>query len=302
MDPTQDIQKIQGMYGQMAGMGRPQGQIDPNANLPQHMPSSMQAPPNFPSPNPEVSGSSDNGHKKALLQKLMTNLLSKPGRSMHEIINGVKAAIGAYKNYSKEWDNLGGAVAGAAVGAAVPGAAMGARGIQNILQQVKQKKTPDGSGGPGDRPMGNPNGMPTQAQGTPALGQRPSMPTQAQGVPQRPEMPSMPAQAQVTPPSPQPVRPPQMPSAMPSQAQGVRPTALPSQAQGNPSLPPQSFGNPQPTSMPPAPPVVPQQMGNVPPGMPPMGAMPPIPEIAGQPQTSTFNRPAPVNHLGIFGY
>ena len=276
------------------------GLINPDAGLPQHMPPTMQAEPSFPSPAPSVRGSAADGHKRELLQKLMTNLLSKPGRSMHEIINGVKSAIGAYKNYAKEWDSIGGAVAGAAAGAAFPaaaGAAMGARGIQGILQQVKQKK--DGAGGPGDRPspMGNPNGMPSQAQGTPALGNpvRPPMPAQAQAAPVQPSMP------------------PQAP-AMPA-----RPTSLPSQAQGTPTMPSQAFGNPQPsTGVPPTPqpqrppqmpsamptqaPMVPQRMEQVPQGLPPMGAMPPIPEIAGQPQTSTFNRPAPVSSLGIFGY
>ena len=295
------------------------GLINPDAGLPQHMPPTMQAEPSFPSPAPSMRGSAADGHKRELLQKLMTNLLSKPGRSMHEIINGVKSAIGAYKNYAKEWDSIGGAVAGAAAGAAFPaaaGAAMGARGIQGILQQVKQKK--DGAGGPGDRPspMGNPNGMPSQAQGTPALGNpvRPPMPAQAQVAPVQP---SMPAQAQSAPV--QPSIPPQAPVA-PS-----RPTALPTQAQGSPSLPTQAFGNPQvPSNVPPTPqpqrppqmpsamptqaqgsPVLPTQaFGNpqAPANLPPIGSIPQMPEIAGQPQTSTFNRPAPVNSLGIFGY
>jgi len=49
---------------------------------------------------------SDDGKKKQILQKLIQNLLDKPGRSFHEMMNGIKSAIGAYKNYSKEWDNL----------------------------------------------------------------------------------------------------------------------------------------------------------------------------------------------------
>jgi len=47
-----------------------------------------------------------NNQKKRLLEKLTDNLLGKPTRSMHEVINGVKESIAAYKNYSKEWDNL----------------------------------------------------------------------------------------------------------------------------------------------------------------------------------------------------
>ena len=142
-----------------------------------------------------------NGHKKALLQKLMDNLLSKPGRSMHEIINGVKSAIGAYKNYSKEWDNLQG------LGGTNQSVSGGGGNIQNILKEVQAKKaSQDGGGGPGMQPM------PQQA--------------------------------------PQAVAP-----------QTVNPPAN---------------------------------------GIPPMGQMPNL--IAGQPQTSTFNRPAPVNQLGVWGH
>lgn len=265
-------------------------------------------------------GHPDHGHKKLLLQKLMSNLLSKPGRSMHEMVNGVKSAISAYKNYSKEWDTLSGigqAVGGAAMGAAMPaaGAAMGATGIRKILQDIQAKKGTDGSGGPGMPPKGNPNGMPSQAQGNPALGNptRPSMPSQAQGTPAlgNPTRPEMPSQAQGNPTRPE------MPS-MPSQAQGnpamgVRPEmpSVPPQAQAvppspQPTRPPQMPSPVPPSSMPPAPTMVPSQMGNVPAtGIPPVSSMPNLPNIdsliAGQPQTSNFNRPAPVNNLGIFG-
>jgi hypothetical protein len=51
------------------------------------------------------------------------------------------------------------------------------------------------------------------------------------------------------------------------------------------------------------PPQAQQQMGNVPAmPTPPVAQMPPLPLIAGQPQTSSFNRPAPVNSLGIWGH
>lgn len=91
---------------------------------------------------PQNSG--DQGHKKALLQKLMSNLLNKPGRSMHEIINGIKEAIGAYKNYAREWDALNGVSdavklgSGVGAGMAVGGAAK--NGVQAILDQIKQQK------------------------------------------------------------------------------------------------------------------------------------------------------------------
>jgi len=151
---------------------------------------------------PMNTGSKSDGHKKALLQKLMTNLLSKPGRSMHEVINGVKEAMGAYKNYAKEWDNLGGGVSEPVSSSGNEG------GIQKILREVQEKKSSkDGSGGPGMTRM--------------------------------------------------------------------------------------------PSSLPPAPSMVPQQMGNVPQ---PNNVMSPIPPIAGQPQQSSFNRPAPVSSLGIYGF
>ena len=191
----------------------------------------MSRPPSSPGPN---------GHKKALLQKLMDNLLTKPGRSMHEIINGVKSAIGAYKNYAKEWDNLNGM--GTAVGGAAGGSSGGSSGgIQSILKDVQVRKAKDGGGGPGNFPTGNPNGMPTQARGIPALG----------NPQQRPTMMPLP------------------PSVMPITTPRVQ--------------------TPQ-TVTPPAT------------GLPPMSPMPDIPPIAGQPQTSNFNRPAPVSNLGIWGH
>ena len=177
---------------------------------------------------------------------------------MHEMINGVKEAIGAYKNYSKEWDTLTGVgqgVAGASAGSAAPSSsAMGATGIQKILQDIQSKKA-DGSGGPGDvtrptmpaqaqvnpvlgNPMGNPNEMTLRPQQTPALGNTSS-----------PEIP----------PTPQPARPPQMPQ---NSMQSL-PNMIPSSPQTISSQ--DSF-------------------------------------IAGNPQTSTFNRPAPINQFGVFGY
>jgi hypothetical protein len=126
---------------------------------------------------PASTGNSGDGFKKQLLQKLMSNLLNKPGRSMHEMINGVKEAIGAYKNYAKEWDTLNGInpQAGASQGT---GSSMGAgsgNSIQKLLQSIQQKKTPvtppapatpivpttDGSGGPGLPPIGQTQQLPT---------------------------------------------------------------------------------------------------------------------------------------------
>ena len=97
------------------------------------------------------TGDKNNGQKKQLLQKLMNNLLNKPGRSMHELINGVKVAIGAYKNYAKEWDSLNG-ISSEGMSNSVSTAPSGGSGsdIQKILQGIQAKKIPkDGGGGPG---------------------------------------------------------------------------------------------------------------------------------------------------------
>lgn len=190
----------------------PNPPVIPPMGMPQTPPSvpSLPAEEAAPKPLPEWNrpsnmGNPNDGHKKALLQKLMSNLLSKPGRSMHEIINGVKDAIGAYKNYAKEWDTLNGAVA------STP-AMQGPSGIQKIMQGIQDKKAPqDGGGGPG------------------------------------------------------------IPGGMPS-----------------------------------APQMVPQYTGNMPAtparGIPPLHQLEPMPPIAGPSQQSSFNRPAPVNSLGMFGY
>jgi hypothetical protein len=58
---------------------------------------------------PKGSPETDN-QKKQLLQKLITNLLNKPGRSMHEMINGVKDIISTYKTFAKEVDSVNGNV------------------------------------------------------------------------------------------------------------------------------------------------------------------------------------------------
>lgn len=132
--------------------------------------------------------------KKQLLQKLMSNLLSKPGRSFHELSNGVKQAISTYKNFSKEFDQAHGMAP-----------QQSQNGVQRVMQSVQQKKSTDGSGGPGMQPM-----------------------------PAQPAIPATPAQTQVPP---------------------VR-----------------------------------------------INGGEPVSPIAGQDQTSTFNRPAPVNSLGIWGH
>lgn len=182
---------------------------------------SATAPMPAPAPEPQMSemppvsqGNPNVGHKKKLLNKLMEHLLNKPGRSMHETINGVKSAIGAFKNYSKEWDTLNGINpdqgGSTASGPSIPGSVSSAPGsdkIKQIMQEIQAKKAQqptDGGGGPGFSSM------------APA--------------------PNM-----------------QAPQAV-------------------------NAGN----------------------GPAPIAPMPPL--IAGQPQSSTFNRPAPTSSLGIYGY
>jgi hypothetical protein len=181
----------------------------------------MKASDSMPNAASSMDGGQQNAHKKKVLQQLMGNLLGKPGRSFHELSNGIKQAIGTYKNFSKEWDTLNGSAADAGIGGVVSGAAKsgaGSSGIQKILQGIQQKK---------------------------------AMPEQTQATPQA---------HMVVPPSPQPA----------------------------PQVQPQQTINPNSPTR----------------GIPPVGQMPAnqMPEIAGPPQQSSFNRPAPVNHLGIHGF
>lgn len=180
----------------------------------------MKAPDSMPN-TASMDGGQQNAHKKKVLQQLMGNLLGKPGRSFHELSNGIKQAIGTYKNYSKEWDTLHGSAAESGIGGVVSGAARsgaGSSGIRGILQGIQQKK---------------------------------DIPKNPQGNSQSPT---------VVPPSPQPA------------------PQVQSQQTVNPNSPAR--------------------------GIPPVGQIQTsqMPEIAGPPQQSSFNRPAPVNHLGIHGF
>ena len=98
---------------------------------------------------PGISGGKNSNQKKQLLQKLMSNLLGKQGRSMHEVINGVKEALSAYKNYAKEIDMLEGVNSETPGMASVPTPTTGGNPIQKILRGIQEKKSKDGSGGPG---------------------------------------------------------------------------------------------------------------------------------------------------------
>lgn len=59
-----------------------------------------------PISQPSTTGANQ---KKTLLQQLIAAAMgSGAGRSIHETISNIKNAMGAYKNYAKEWDNLNG--------------------------------------------------------------------------------------------------------------------------------------------------------------------------------------------------
>lgn len=59
---------------------------------------------------PGPQGSQEkHGHKKVLLRHLINSAMgATAGKGLAEIITGIKNAIGVYKNYAKEWDNLNG--------------------------------------------------------------------------------------------------------------------------------------------------------------------------------------------------
>jgi hypothetical protein len=143
--------------------------------------------------------------------KLMGNLLGKPGRSFHELSNGIKQALGAYKNYSKEWDSLN-------------------------------------QGGGFNRPQERFTGN-----------EQPSKKSNIDTI-----------------------------------LQNVKKNRPAPQPQMSPAVMPGGFSNQVPPTPQPTPPP-----SN---GVPPMDKIPNLPEIAGQPQQSSFNRPAPVNQLGIYGH
>lgn len=125
-------------------MGGPEGMPPPP--MPE-MPMEMEMPP-APAPSP----SKGDDLKKRVLQKLMDNLLGKSGRSFNEVVNGIKAALTAYKSYAKEVDLLNGVTTDEGATAAPSNASSGGSSsdIQKILQGIQQKKAPaDGAGGPG---------------------------------------------------------------------------------------------------------------------------------------------------------
>lgn len=136
----------------------PEGGVPPSLppegapGMPMEMPS---MPPEMPmempmeSPVEQKSDGKTMELKKQVLQKLMNSLLNKPGRSLHELMNGIKDAMGAYKSYAKEVDALNGVSPDITSSGAPSGGSSSE--IQKILEGIQQKKAPvaDGAGGPG---------------------------------------------------------------------------------------------------------------------------------------------------------
>jgi len=148
MDPNQMPQGMPQGMPEAAPMAPPLPEMPPVAPLPEPSVPDQPLPEFNPPTNKESKG---DGLKKQLLQKLMSNLLNKPGRSMHEMINGIKDAISAYKNYAKEWDSLNGISpdGGASTEPSLPSTGGSGSDIQKILQGIQTKK--DGGGGHGIR-------------------------------------------------------------------------------------------------------------------------------------------------------
>lgn len=125
-----------------AAMGMPSGPTGPI-----DMPTSPEVLPEAPQADlssvgteaPSGDGKTD-GLKRQLLQKMMENLLNKPGRSVNELVNGVKAVIGAYKNYAKEWDNLSGITEAPLAPEGSSSPAGGSSDIQDILRKIQEQK------------------------------------------------------------------------------------------------------------------------------------------------------------------
>jgi hypothetical protein len=109
--------------------------IQPAVSQPPAMP--IPSSQNLPEWNrPPIANDKNMDKKKQLLQRLMSDLMNKPGRSVNEMINGVKSVLSTYKSYAKELDTLDGAQQ-----AGSPASGTASSGdIQSILRGIQQKK------------------------------------------------------------------------------------------------------------------------------------------------------------------
>jgi len=63
----------------------------------------------------------DNDYKKNILKQLISSAVgSSAGKSIHETINSIKNAMGAFKGFAKEWDGLKGLTGGQKGGNPMP--------------------------------------------------------------------------------------------------------------------------------------------------------------------------------------
>jgi hypothetical protein len=149
--PTPDFQSMMGGAPD-AAMGMPTGPVPEDSVIGE--PESAPAPEEASAP---TGGTKTDGLKRQLLQKMMENLLNKPGRSVNELVNGVKSVIGAYKNYAKEWDNLSG-IQEAPLSPAGSSAEGGSE-IQDILNKIREQKGMPAPGGSSEMPPQPPIGQ-----------------------------------------------------------------------------------------------------------------------------------------------
>lgn len=89
---------------------------------------------NPPPQRPASAVSGQNDPKKRLLMQLMQAAMgTSAGKGIHDAVHGIKTALGAYKNFAKEWDTVHGMGEAAAdpVGA-VMGNGVGGAGMQRM--------------------------------------------------------------------------------------------------------------------------------------------------------------------------
>ena len=150
MDPIQQPVDINSIIGRPNGpQTPPMGSQQMPPSMPSPTPPPMPQPMDLPTeggmpeeekPLPNIN-SKNTDQKKQLLQKLMSNLMNKPGRSMHELLNGIKDVIATYKTFAKEVNELDG------VTPESPSAGGSGSDLQGIIKNMP--KPADGSGGPG---------------------------------------------------------------------------------------------------------------------------------------------------------
>lgn len=85
------------------------------------------------------SGGQQHEPKKRILQQLMQTAIGGPGKGIHDTVHAIKTALGAYKNYAKEWDSLHGVSSPTGV-APTPGNVSPRQGQSPTLMDIPQPK------------------------------------------------------------------------------------------------------------------------------------------------------------------